>query len=151
MFYRMAVIGIVASVLSLGLPAEARICVPLPVVRGEGNEVAKKISTPGLFGLGIRNNWNTDWAVPGGQSFREFVATIVPETNSAFNIKLYVKYSDGTADQFYDRTGVRLDAGEALTLRGTARPRQQPYQVNLYVGGLKAVGERFTASVVGCH
>ncbi len=69
-----------AVLLSSHLPAAAQNCRPLSLLGGEGSEVTKSVSqptVPGPFGVTItRNNWNTDWAVPGGRRFQRFIVTV---------------------------------------------------------------------------
>ena len=154
MFYRTAVVGIAAVLLSVSLPAKSQSCTPLSLVGGEGTEVKKTVSVPtvpGPFGLRItRNNWNTDWIVPSAQNLNNFVATILSEEGGVFDIRMYLKYSNATADNFYNAKGVRLNAGEPLEIRATSRTDEQPYQVNLFVGEVDNIGKSYTASVVGC-
>jgi hypothetical protein len=155
MFYRVTpILGILASILSLNLPIKAETCIPLSVIGGQGSQVTKTVSQPtipGPFGIDItRNNWNTDWAVPSEQRFRRFVATIASENGGSFDIKMYLKYSDQTAGEFYNTDGVQLNPGKPLTITATPRPEDEPYQVNLFVGGLDNIGNTYTASVVGC-
>jgi hypothetical protein len=125
---------------------------------GQGSSVTKTVSPPtipagplGIVGVDItRNNWNTDWAVPSERKFRRFVATIVSENGGSFDIKMYLKYSDQTAGEFYNSDGVQLTPGKPLTIEATPRPEDEPYQVNLFVGGLNHIGNTYTASVSGC-
>jgi hypothetical protein len=154
MHYRAAVLGvIVALATSLNLIGRTQTCIPLPLVGGQGSEVSKKVSQPtipGPFGLKLRSDWNTDWSVPGGDRFESYKATIVSDEGGSFDIQMYLKYSDNTADEFYKTNGVQLAPGKPLEITATSRRSEQPYQVNLYIGGMKAVGTRYTASVVGC-
>lgn len=155
--HRTVAAAILLAGLGLASPAWAQTCQPLAVVGGEGSEVVKEISPPAVPFVPFipfaktRNNWNTDWAVPGGAQFREFIATITAEEGGKFDIEMYLKYSDQTADLFYDQNNFELGAGEPLEITATARPEEQPYQVNLYIGGIDAVGKDITASVVGCR
>jgi hypothetical protein len=69
----------------------------LSLLGGQGSEVTKTVSPPtipGPFGIKVtRNNWNTDWAVPGGRKFKSFVTTIVSEDGGSFDIRMFLKYS----------------------------------------------------------
>ena len=155
MFDRTAAWGAIATLLSLAMPANAQTCTPLQLVGGEGSEVTKTVTVPtipGPFGIRItRNNWNTDWAVPGGQRFQRFAVTMVSEDGGKFDIRLYLKYSDQTADQFYEVNNEQLKPTVPLELTATSRPDDQPYQVNLFVGGVESIGDTYTASVEGCR
>ena len=147
---------------SLAVPVVAaapQTCVPLTVVGGNRGQtrVEKKVNQPtlpGPFGIRFtRNNWNTDWLVPSPERFERFIATIVPEGegSESFNIRMYLKYSDETVDELFNAK--KYDIGPEHPLEITAAPRrgQQPYQVNLYVGGLINVGDRYSATVQGCY
>jgi hypothetical protein len=63
---------------------------------------------------------------------------------------MYLKYNDGTADKVYDQTAT-LAKNRALTISGTRRLNANPYQVNLFVGGIPVVGNSYTAAVAGCY
>lgn len=156
MSYRTAVLGTVAALLSITLPVQAKeACVPIPLVGGQGNTVTKTVSQPTIPGpLGInitRNNWNTDWAVPGGQTFRRFIVTIIPQDTAQFTIQVFLRYSDQTADQFFNSQGETFPAQVPIVVKAEARPAETPFQVNLLVNGLAAFGRTYTASVVGCR
>jgi hypothetical protein len=154
-FYRLTILGILASILGLNLPVQGETCVPIPVVGGVGNQVTKTVSQPtiqGPFGVTItRNNWNTDWAIPGDVKFRHFVITIVPQETGEYTIQVYLKYSDQTSGQFYNSEGVSLPGGKPIIIKAEPRPEDAPYQVNVLVDGLAALGKTYTASVVGCQ
>ena len=155
MFYRAAILTVLASITCFPLTSQAETCIPIAVVGGQGSQVTKTVSQPtipGPFGIKItRNNWNTDWAVPGDRNFRRFVATIVSKNGGSFDIKMYLKYSDQTAGEFYNTNGVQLTPGSPLKIEATPRPEDEPYQVNLFVGGLDRIGNAYTASVEGCY
>jgi hypothetical protein len=135
---------------------KAQTCVPIPLVGGEGNQITKTVSQPTIPGpLGVkitRNNWNTDWAVPGGKSFRRFVATINAPNDGSFEIRMFLKYSDQTADEVFNQNSQQLVSGRPLTIEATPRSaREQPFVVNIFVNGIAAIGRTYTASVVGCQ
>ncbi|NET33202.1 MAG: hypothetical protein F6K19_14480 [Cyanothece sp. SIO1E1] len=153
--YRAIAFGISVALLGVNLPARSETCYDLPLVGGEGSEVAKSVSPPGIpgpFGIrAFRDNWNTDWVVISGKKFKRFVATLASEGGGSFDINLFLKYSDETNDEFYDENDHRLEAGESLAIEATPRINRQPYQVNLRVGGLDNIGNSYTASVVACE
>lgn len=146
---RVAIAGALCAVSSpANLPATAQSCSALRVVGGTGTQVLKTVSPPGAEVL--RNNWNTDFTVPSTQSYRRFVATVRPRNEGEYQIKMYLKYNDGTADKVYDQTAT-LAKNRALTISGTRRLNANPYQVNLFVGGIPVVGNSYTAAVAGCY
>ncbi|GFE68543.1 hypothetical protein [Chroococcus sp. FPU101] len=159
MFYHVMIFGLLASILSLNLPVQAETCIPIPVVGSQENTITKKVSPPtipagplGIVGVDVtRNNWNTDWAVPGDVKFRRFLVTINSDDGGPFEIRMYLKYSDQTTGEFYNSTGVQFQSGNPLKLEATPRPEDEPYQVNLFVDGIEALGKTYTASVVGCR
>ena len=146
--------GISAIFLSVQLPTLAQTCTPLSLVGGQGSEVTKTVSgptIPGPFGIKIkRNNWNTDWAVPGRRKFKSFVGTIVSDNGGSFDIRMFLKYSDQTAEEFFNQNGTRLEPGKPLRIEATPRLQDSPFQVNIFVNGLSAIGLTYRASVVGC-
>ncbi|WP_013334529.1 hypothetical protein [Gloeothece verrucosa] len=145
-------------IFGFNLPAKAETCVPISVVNGQGNSITKTVSPPtipagplGMVGVDItRNNWNTDWAVPSEQKFKRFIATISSD-GGAFDIKMYLKYSDQTTGEFYNSDGVQINSNQPLQIEAAPRPDDEPYQVNLLVGGLNHIGSNYTASVVACY
>lgn len=139
---------VAAAALSWGLtlPAQAQSCQALPVVGGQGTDVEKTISTPSL-GV-FRNNWDTDFAAADIPAQR-YIASIEAEDGGEYSIEMYLKYADGTADEVYNDI-VGLSVGETLEISGTRRLSDQPYQINLSVGGISAVGNAYEASVVAC-
>ncbi|MBR8831799.1 MAG: hypothetical protein N5P05_002338 [Chroococcopsis gigantea SAG 12.99] len=149
-------LGVCASILASGLPLKAQTCTPLSLVGGEGNQVTKTVSQPTIPGpLGVkitRNNWNTDWAVPGGKVFRRYVATITAVDGGTFDIRVFLKYSDQSADEIFNQNETELVIGRPLTVEGTPRSaKEQPFGVNIFVNGLASIGRTYTASVKACQ
>jgi hypothetical protein len=155
MFSRSAFLATLALMVTINLPAVAETCIPLSLVGGEGSEVSKTVSQPtipGPFGITItRNNWNTDWAIPGGINFHRFVTTITAPNGGSFNIRMFLKYSDQTSGEFFNQDGVVIDPQKPLIIKAESLPDDFPFQINLFIGGLNQIGNVYTASVVGCH
>ena len=157
MFSRITALGLLVSFLGLSLPVQAQNCVPIPLVgKPQTNEVTKTVAQPtipGPFGIKItRNNWNTDWAVASDANFTRYVAKVTASDGGTFDIKFFLKYSDQTEDEFFNNRVQRLAAGETLTIEAVPRSAtEQPFQVNLFVNGIPALGRTYTASVVGCR
>lgn len=141
------------------VPVAAGTCVPLVVVGGgdDQSEVEKKVSAlniPGPFGLGIRNNWNTDWIVPLPENFSRFVGEVenIDDAEDVYDIALSLKYGDDTAEEIANEPGYTLTPGEMLEIEATPdRDGTMPYQVNMYVGGIDNEGSRYRAVVKGCY
>ena len=131
-------------------PAVAQSCTPLDVVGGEGTEVTKIVSPIGTL-IFINTNWDTDFAVPGNINYSSFVVTMLPEDGEVYDLDVYYKYSDDTADQVYSVPGAVLTEGEALIISEPDRVNDNPFQVNVRVGGAASEGNRYTISVQGCR
>ncbi len=140
-----ATLGILLGTISA---ANARTCVPLQVVGGSGTQVEKKITPGGT--LLTNDNWNTDFAVPSGTNFNRYVAAITPKDNANYSIKFFLKYSNNTVDKYYDQTSA-LKKGKLLLISGEPRARESPYQINILVGGLEAIGTEYSLTVSGCY
>lgn len=130
-------------------------CQLLEVIGGQGTIQTKEVSVPSVpyipfIPLALNNNWNTDFAVPGGKPFRTFTVTITPDRDVKYGIEFHLKYSNGTADKFFHKT-LELKANKPFTLTGTSRPQDVPFQVNVLVGGLEnAIGSNYTLAVKAC-
>lgn len=134
----------------------AQTCTPLEIVKGEGTEVTKSVSPPNVgtipnLPVGYRGNWDTDFIVPSGNAFSSYQATIRSESSepATYRVKVYLKYPDDTTDRVFDNE-VELEPGETQTLKGSPRIDQQPYQVNLNIGGYDSIGYSYTISVEAC-
>jgi hypothetical protein len=141
----------VASILlglSFASSAQAETCAALNVIGGTGTEVKKTVSP--VSTLVSNNNWNTDFAIPSGSTFNRYVATIVPENNANYDVKLILKYSDNSSSGAYRKDNVAVKVGQPLRLVGTPRANSDPFQVNVFVGGINAIGNTYTVSVLGC-
>ncbi|WP_223342640.1 MULTISPECIES: hypothetical protein [unclassified Synechocystis] len=154
----LAMAGISLAV-GLASPGHAETCVPIPLVGGQGNSVTKTVAVPtipagplGMLGINItRNNWNTDWAVPGRTVFKKFVMTITSAESNPFDIRMFLKYSDQTATELFNQQGFVFKPNTPLEIVGNATAEDQPYQVNLFVNGLDSLGKTYTATLVGCR
>ena len=137
-----------SAVTLASVPAGAQTCTALTVVDGKGTQVQKSVSPPGT---GItRNNWSTDFVVPSSQSFRRYVARIVPKNGGEYDLAMSLKYNNDTADKAFIRT-LKLAEGKPYNIQGAARSSATPYQVNVNVGGMRAVGNSYTVSMLGCN
>ncbi len=138
-------LGLVLLAIAPPVQAECREFWP---VGGSTPVVRKTVSPSGT--LITADNWNTDFAVPGDRPDRTIRATITAEQTAPFALKLFLKYANNTADKFFENT-VRLTANQPLVLTGTPRPQDQPFQVNVFVGGLEAIGSTYRVQVQGCR
>ncbi len=148
MLLKMGIIAVISAglgyaTLARNLPVQAQTCYALRVVGAQSTQVQKKVSAPGT--LFSRSNWNTDFAVPSGQSFSRFVATVLPQNGGEYKVQMALKYNNNTADQVYNQT-VTLPEKKPFTISGATRNNATPYQVNVSVGGLAATGNSYTVS-----
>lgn len=141
-------VGFAGVLLSMTSPAIAQNCRPLGVVGGIGTSVTKTVSPPAT--LWTRNNWNTDFEVPGGARFNRYVVRMTAQTGAAFPTKIFLKYSNNTADNFLNKT-VPLNPGQSIAFPATPRPANDPFQVNVFVGGIEVTGQVYMLSVEGCY
>jgi hypothetical protein len=131
--------------------AQAQTCRPLAVVNGQGTTVEKKISPPGSplpYGQAFRNNWNTDFVV--NNRAQRYIAKIVAINGGKYRVAMHLKYPNNTSDKVYEQT-LTLTDGKAVTISGSPRTDQTPYQVNILVGGVPVVGNSYRASVAACN
>lgn len=144
-----ATAAIVGANVSSNPVALAQACQALSVVDGAGTEVTKTVSPPGV--LFIDSNWNTDFSVPSGVSYRYFEVTFTPESGESYDVDVNLKYSDDSIDQAYSVRDRVFTENEAVSIQAESRASSTPYQINLRVGGLNASGNTYTASVRGCR
>ncbi len=138
----------VGAIVCLSLPAHAQSCRLLHVVEGKGAySVQKKVSAAST--PVSPSNWNTDFAVPGGQSFRRYTATVRAKNGGKYSIQMNLKYANGTSDKVFDEK-VSLKDNQVLNLSGAPRLNAEPYQVNVVVGGIPVTGNAYSVSAAGC-
>ncbi len=113
-------------------------------VTTDQTEIRKKIQDT----LVRRNNWNTDFAIPAGKKYDFFVGKMTPENTDNYEVSIHLKYPNGTSDTVYSRN-VQLDRGEGYSLTFQTPTSNQPYQVNVRVGG--ANNNAYNISVLGCQ
>lgn len=111
-------------------------------------EVRKSVSSTGVT-PGVRNNWDTDFIVPGGTRFTRYIATITSETPENYNIIINFRFPDQTARQVFRRDGVRLVGGVPFQIIGDPPATSvQPFQINVNVSGRQ--GATYRLGVSGC-
>jgi hypothetical protein len=163
MFFRSIILVFLIALSGSTFPVQAKTetCIPIPLVGGQGNQVIKTVSPPtipagplGMLGVNITsNNWNTDWAVPlgDGKPFRRFVVTLLSNDGGPFETRMYLKYGDQTSDEFFNQKSLQLPNDKPLKVEAIPRANNQPYQVNIFVAGIDALGKSYSATVVGCR
>lgn len=147
-FVLASVTGVLSTALFSSPAAHAQSCAALAAVDGNGTQVEKSVSPPGT---GVtRDNWSTDFTIPSNQSFQRYVARIVPVNGGEYRVLMALKYNNDTSNTVFDRT-VQLPERRAYNVQGTARANTIPYQVNVQVGGIRAIGNTYTVSAFGCN
>lgn len=134
-------------------------CELLPVVGGEGSEITKTVSPPSLsvplpgpVSAGTRNNWHTDWFMPTGPVYTSYMIIFMPRENRNFDVSMFLKFPDATNQRFYRRRRVDFRANEPVTVEVTPeRTDLAPFQINTNIGGVQAVGARYTVAAAGCR
>ena len=101
-------------------------------------------------GIIKRDNWNTDFAVPSNTQYKRFVATLKPQTDGVYSIKVNLKYSDGTADAVYDEKPTLVN-GKPLVVSSPPRAEVQPFQVNVFVGDAESIAKSYKVTVKACR
>lgn len=153
-----------AGVLCLGWPSLAIAqsappqCVPLKAVGMEGSVISKRVSPNTVFF--VRDNWNTDFFVPPDSRYSQFVVSLTSKTvgsgtrNSAgqelYTIRAYLKYDNNNTDKLFDQS-IELPQGVPFDIQLFSRPFESPYQVNVVVGGERAIGSDYSLMVFGCN
>lgn len=96
----------------------------------------------------LRDNWNTDFAVPGATNFDFYVGNMTPENTAVYDVTVNLKYSDGSSESAYSRN-VPMQKGETYSLTFQSSTRKQPFQINARIGGSN--NNAYTISVLGCQ
>lgn len=128
-------------------------CTPLQVIGGEGTEVTKTASpgrVPTLYLIWFGPNWNTDFEVPEGVTHTSYYTTILSEDIGNYDIEMYLKYEDGTADLVHEEDRFLMSEQHLHVFSGQPREDFQPYEVNVEVGGPGTVQDTYTLRVFGC-
>jgi len=131
---------------ALPMAANAK-CVSLQVVGSGLYVVNKAISAPALGISG--NNWNTDFLVPG-RSYRRYIATVKTDKNGQYDLKLILKYADGTSKTYFEQPGRPMGVNETFTMTAKPPKGSKPYQVNVLTGGTTVLGNVITQRVRAC-
>lgn len=121
-------------------------CISFRPIGASGYEVRKTVSSAGVT-PGVRNNWDTDFVVPGGVRFTRYIATITSELPANYNIIQNFKYGDRTSRQVFRRDDARLVGGVPFQVQVVPSGRQ-PFQVNMNISGRQGSVYRVRAS--GC-
>lgn len=132
----------------INIPVKARTqkdkCESFKEVNTGKTEIRKQIQKTLL----IKDNWNTDFAIPIGKTYNFFVGTMLPENTGNYEVSVRFKYPDNTSDTVYSRN-VPMERGETYSLTFRTPTSKQPYQANVLIGGSN--NNAYTVSIVGCE
>lgn len=138
--------GVLLTLSTLPLAVHAK-CVSLKVM-GSGLYTANKaISAPALGISG--NNWNTDFIVPS-RSYRRYVAKVKTDKNGQYDMKMILKYPDGTSKTYFEQSGRPMGVNATFTMTAKPPKGSRPYQVNVLTGGTTVLGNGITQRVYAC-
>ncbi|MDX2240880.1 MAG: hypothetical protein NW224_09370 [Leptolyngbyaceae cyanobacterium bins.302] len=145
----LALVAGISSPLSTQFQAKAdETCIAFRPLSSNSYEVRKSVSSTGVT-PGIRNNWDTDFIVPGGTRFTRYIATITSETPENYNVIINFRFPDKTARQVFRRDGLRLVGGVPFQIIGDPPTSSvQPFQINVNVSGRQ--GATYRLGVSGC-
>jgi len=122
-------------------------CTPLQVA-GTPGEISVEKSISPLSILAVRHNWNTDFTVTNRAS--RYLATVRAKSRGDYKIAVYLKYTNSAPDKVFEQD-VALQDNDVLVVSGSPRTDQTPYEVNVFVGGNLAAGNRYIASASACN
>ncbi len=93
-------------------------------------------------------NANTDFAVPPGTRFNSYIARVIPENNSRYQIDVSLKYNNGSSSKMVSRSieARRFFLYSQPFLTPTNR---QAFQVNTRIAGSRNTA--YQVSVLGCQ
>ena len=119
----------------------ARNCVFLREVSTRQRTIRKVINLNSL-------NANTDFDVPPGTRFNSYIARVIPENNSRYQIDVNLKYNNGSSSKMVSRSieARRFFLYSQPFLTPTNR---QPFQVNTRIAGSRNTA--YQVSVLGCQ
>ena len=130
-------------------------CQSLTPVGGEPGQMSvDKTASPPSVPIGFaslkRDNWNTDFAIPSNNRFKRYVGILTPRTGGTYSVRMYLKYSNGSADEVYgDKPNLTSD--KPLEMSGSPRVGQEPYQVNIFVGDAESIGKSYEIKAIACQ
>ncbi len=95
----------------------------------------------------VRGNENTDFGVTTGKAFASFTVQIIPENTANYQVKVNLKYNDGTASEvFSDKVDMTRMKVFSLPVRSPIQ--KQPYQINVVVDGPRH--NVYDLQILGC-
>lgn len=145
----LSVIGLylVTAALSVSQPAQAQFpkapprCVYLREITTGRTSIRKTIATN-------NSNANTDFAVPTGTQFTNYIGKLIPENNANYEAEVNLKYNDNSASQVVKRS---IQARRFYLYQQPFRTptNRQPFQVNTRITGTRNTA--YQVAVLACQ
>jgi hypothetical protein len=91
------------------------------------------------------SNANTDFAVPTGSRFSSYIAKLIPENDSQYQVDVNLKYNDGSSSTAVSRT---IQAKRFYLYNQPFRmpTNRQPFQINTRITGSRNTAYRVFVS-----
>jgi hypothetical protein len=120
-----SIVALAQNASQVKFPYVQKGCIALKEV-STGDTVLRKTITSGAH--------NTDFAVPTGRSFSSYIVRAIPENDGTYKVVVNLKYSNSSHSSVLSvtRSYNRL---KYYSERFVSPTGQQPYQVNLDIGG----------------
>lgn len=139
----LGVLSAISSVNAQPKPTNDNQCIPLREVTTDKTEIRKQVQVTLLR----RDNWNTDFGVPGGKNFSFFVGNMTPENTANYDVTINLLFANGATESAFSRN-VPMQKGETYSLTFQSSTGQQPFRINARIGG--ANNNAYTISVAAC-
>ncbi len=85
----------------------------------------------------------------GAKSSQPLLSNSPSKSRGEYKIAVYLKYANSAPDKVFEQD-VALQDNDVLVVSGSPRTDQTPYEVNVFVGGNLAAGNRYVASASAC-
>ncbi|BFM39509.1 hypothetical protein OLK001_14350 [Synechocystis sp. LKSZ1] len=94
----------------------------------------------------VGNNFDTDFAVPTGERFTSYKASMLPENVGTYGVTINLKYPDNSVSTAF-RKNVEMTR-KLYSLDFKPPTKAQPYQINLNINGSNK--NAYTIAVIAC-
>lgn len=137
-------LALIAPVVLIEQPTQAQnrsSCIVLREITTGQRIVRKRIALN-------NTNANTDFAVPTGRRFTSYVAEVIPENDSSYNVEVNLKYNDETSARVISRP---IDARRFFRYDQAFRSPtgRQPFQINTRITGSRNTA--YQVRVLACE
>jgi hypothetical protein len=94
------------------------------------------------------NDWNTDFAVPVGTTFRYFIGRVYPQNTANYQVAINLKYNNDSTSSAFNRQ-VPMQRLRLYSQTFRTPTAKQPFQINVNIGG--PVNNVYSVAVLGCQ